>query len=127
MKTNKITKAEYRKQLSERIIKNRETSLAGNQKREFGIRMAIVKMYLAEVIYNKPMLVSYEFNGESFHVWLSHKGCARASDASFMYPEAIESYSLPFRMKAYGIKNFNKLPTDIKKLCKLHEQIYSKR
>ncbi len=84
------------------------------------VDIAVIKLYVAKHKYNKPALMSYELNGNTFGIWLSHRGCARVSDACREYPEAIQSFQLPRRMKAYALVNDKKLPKELLKKCKLY-------
>lgn len=88
------------------------------------VDMAVIKLYVAKHGYNEPAIMSYDFNGGKYGVLMSHKGCARASDAVREYPKAIRYHKMPKRLHAYELYNEKELPEYLLKECKNFLKIY---
>ncbi len=97
----------------ENILKSNPT-----RKKTTDVDLAVIKLYIAKHLHNDPAIMSYDFIGNTYGIWMSHKGSARASDAVREYPKAIRDHNLPKKIKAYELYNEKELPDYLLKKCK---------
>jgi hypothetical protein len=100
------------------LIKKEQELSTWKSHKERDMETAIIKLYVAKHVYKEPAIVSYDFNGDRFGIWMSHRGCARASDAVKYFPEAVRDHRLPKRIKAYELYNEKALPKELLATCR---------